>query len=297
MKKPSPVKPKSLLTAPPLSKPNAHPHPRIVQPKIVIASQKPQQPVAPSVYRKPPRKVLQRKTAIGRLPDSVPPRPQAVAPAVYWPQHMRQVLQRKASGVPASPANAMKRGPVAPPVYRPQPVPKVLQTKQAAGQHPNVNHSVRRPGAPPIHTPARNGAGNWRAIQFKVASGGNVIQLLTADEHRWNDNVQALKAKVDELEDYINKGTLAAQTLHHLRTLRDKVTESIRLRTLLNGALGSDPGHVTRLANEEGFLAEVDAAISTKETAAAAAAQVRQNAHLAATMSALPATARWGSRT
>lgn len=118
---------------------------------------------------------------------------------------------------------------------------------------------------------------------------------MSDDELRDNARVQALKPQVDTLEGHINGGTLGAQTLATLRTLRDAVQESIRLRTRLQ-SLGHDPGHAARIVVEQGFETAVVAEIGRQEAAAEAAARAAENARLAAGPPLLAATSTWGRR-
>lgn len=131
MKKPSPVNPTSLLLAQRLSRPNAPPHTRIVQPKIAVAPPKPRQPVAPPAYRpQPVPKVLQTKMATSSQPFNQTRRA-PVAPPVYKPQPAAKCLQAKTAGSRQPQASQPPSQPVAPPVYRPQPTPRVLQKKDS----------------------------------------------------------------------------------------------------------------------------------------------------------------------
>jgi hypothetical protein len=190
------------------------------------------------------------------------------APPVYCPAPSRETLQAK------FPVHSRAFSGGAPPVYRPQnPMvlqPQPLREKQAAIR---ILHS--------------QGCGSHSS---------SVVQgAMAADEYRHNLRVQELKPQVNTLEGHINGRTLARQTLATLRTLRDAVQESIRLRRGLR-SLGSDPGHLARIRIEEGFETAVSAEIRTKEAAAQAAAQRAAAARLAAGPSLLPPGARWGSR-
>jgi hypothetical protein len=135
MKKPFPIKPQARPDARPLSGQNHPTRARIVQPKKMAAPQKPEQKVAPPVYRpQAVPKVLQRKT---------------VAPPAYRPQAAPKVLQRQTAPgqMEIRDSKLNQKPPVAPPAYRPQPVPKVLQLKKTVqGPQASASESSRLRG-------------------------------------------------------------------------------------------------------------------------------------------------------
>jgi hypothetical protein len=193
------------------------------------------------------------------------------APPVYCPAPSRETLEAK------FPAHSRAFFGGAPPVYRPQ-NPMVLQPQPLRGKQA----AIRIPHC-----------------QGYSSHSSSVVQgAMTRDELRNNQRVQALKPQVNTLERHINNGTLARQTLATLRTLRDAVQESIRLRRGLR-SLGSDPGHIARIEREEGFETAVLDQIRTKEAAeraaARAAAQAAVSASRAAGTRSLPSSARWAS--
>lgn len=113
---------------------------------------------------------------------------------------------------------------------------------------------------------------------------------MAADEFQANLKVQGLKAEVDAAEAGIAAG-LSQYSAPTLQKWVVAVSTSIKKRSSLK-SLGSDPGHLQRIANEQGFLTALRAEQAKRDGEDSAAREARNSA----AMGDLPATARWGSR-
>ena len=109
------------------------------------------------------------------------------------------------------------------------------------------------------------------------------------DEFKKNLKIQALKAHVNAAECAITAGSENYGSIA-LQKWVVAVSSSIAKRTSLE-SLGTDPGHVQRIANEQGFLSALRAEQAVRDGEASAARDARNSA----AMSDLPANATWGN--